>query len=73
MINERPRAIHYTYMPGDTVSAAIKKSNKFDATPQEVASLIEIYKAINIPHIPKPGMKVLMPILSRHSIHVDAL
>lgn len=65
-LTNRIKAKQHMYMPGDTVSAVIKKYNLFDVSKEELVQLIEEYKAINNPGVIKPGTSALVPILQRH-------
>lgn len=65
-INERIKAVPYMFMPGQTVSGAVKKSNLHDVTKEEMVDLLQQFKLINPPGNPKPGQKLLIPILPRH-------
>lgn len=62
---ERPKALPHLFMPGETVSGAIKKLNLYDVTKEEMGELLEQFKKIN-PDLPRPGMRVLIPVLTRH-------
>ena len=61
----RAKAVPHMFMPGETVSAAIKKYNNYDVTKQEMTELLNTFKVTN-PVIPRPGMRVLIPVLDRH-------
>jgi hypothetical protein len=63
---QRPQALPHLFMPGQTVTAAIKKLNLHDVTKEEMEELLAQYKQINPPKNPKPGEKMLIPILERH-------
>lgn len=65
-LTNRTKAKQHMYMPGDTVTAVIKKYNLFDLTRDELNHLIEEYKEINLPGVIKPGTSALIPILQRH-------
>ena len=66
----RPKALPHMFMPGQTVVAAIKLANRHDVTPDEVQLLITQFKEINGEINPKPGMRLLLPILERHHAEV---
>lgn len=72
-MKDRPKAVHHLFMPGETVSAAIKKYNLYDVTKDEMRALLEQFKYCN-PDLgnPRPGMSVLIPILPRHQEKVFA-
>jgi hypothetical protein len=53
-------------MPGQTVVAALKLYNLHDVTPEEQRFLLTQYKEINTPENPRPGVRVMIPILERH-------
>ena len=63
------KAVSHMFMPGETVVAAIKKYNLYDLTKQEVDLLLREFKEHNT-EIPRPGMRVLIPILERHQAAV---
>jgi hypothetical protein len=69
-IKKRPQAVPHMFMPGQTVTAAIKKFNLHDVTKEEMVELLTQYKSINPRQNPKPGQKVLIPILERHQAQV---
>lgn len=56
----------HNFMPGETLSAAIKKFNMYDVTPDEMQNLLMAFKNINGEAICRPGDRVLIPILKRH-------
>jgi len=65
-IKVRARAKPHLLMPGETITAVLKKYNLYDATKEEVNALLLQYKAINTDVVPKPGIRVMVPILLRH-------
>lgn len=65
-LKERPKALPHLFMPGETVSGAIKKINRHDTTPEEMILLLAQFKEINGEINPKPGMRFLIPVLLRH-------
>ena len=69
-LKERARGVPHMFMPGETVTGAIKKYNLFDVTKEEMPGLLSEYNSINPPMNPKPGMRVLIPILERHQAQV---
>jgi hypothetical protein len=66
-MKDRPKAVHHLFMPGETVMSAIKKYNFYDVSKEEAKLLIEQFKYCN-PDLgnPRPGNKVLIPVLQRH-------
>lgn len=62
----RPKALPHLFMPGQTVVGAIKLANRHNVTQDEVKLLIQQFKDINGEINPKPGMRLLLPILERH-------
>lgn len=69
-IKVRARAQPHLLMPGETITAVLKKYNLYDASKEEVASLLLQYKAINTDAVQKPGNRVMVPILLRHQAAV---
>lgn len=65
-ITERVKAKPHIFMPGETVTAAIKKYNFYDVSADEQKLLITQFKQINPDEIPRPGMRFMIPILPRH-------
>lgn len=63
---DRQRALPHMFMPGETLSGAIKKLNLYDVSIEETSSLLRIFKEINGESVLKPGMRALIPILPRH-------
>ena len=61
----RPQALPHLFMPGETVTAAIKKYNLYQAEPVEMDELIAQFKAINSSIVPRPGTRALIPIIPR--------
>jgi len=57
-------------MPGETITAAIKKHNLYDVSKQEMAQLLKTFTATNTAEIFRPGNRVLVPILERHQAAV---
>ena len=68
-LKERPKTLPHLFMPGETVSAVIKKMNKYDVTGEEMQVLLAQFKDIN-PGIPRPGVRALIPILTRHQTEI---
>ena len=62
----KPRAKPHLFMPGQTVTGAIKQHNFYDVTKEEMEGLLAKYKAINGDGNPKPGINVMIPVLPRH-------
>jgi hypothetical protein len=65
MIKPYIKAVHHMFMPGETVTATIKKYNLYQVTREEMPGLLEMFKEVNTAENPKPGMNVLIPILER--------
>ena len=66
-IKQRPKALFHLFMPGETVVAAIKKYNFYDVSQEEINELLKQFKACNPDlEVPRPGIRVLIPILPRH-------
>lgn len=63
---KRPKALPHVFISGQTVTGAINKINLHDVTPEEAKELMALYKQINPPVNPKPGVRALIPILDRH-------
>lgn len=63
---KRQKALPHLFMPGQTVTGAISKVNLHDVTKEEMALLLQLYRDINPPANPKPGVRVMIPILERH-------
>jgi hypothetical protein len=62
----RAKAKPHMFMPGDTVSGAIKKNNFYDVTKEEMNLLLKSFNTINGDKLPRPGMHFMIPILERH-------
>lgn len=73
MIKNRTQAVPHMFMPGETIGAAIKKYNLYDVTKEEMIELLTAFNSINVAGNPKPGMRVLIPILGRHQQQVFSL
>jgi hypothetical protein len=69
-IAPRTKFKRHLYMPGQTVTAAIKLANRHDVTKEEMPGLLLQYKEANGAENPKPGMSVVIPILPRHEAEV---
>ena len=65
-IKVKQTAQRHMFMPGETVTGAIKKHNLHDVTKEEMVGLLEAYKAINGEVNMKAGMSGMIPILRRH-------
>ena len=59
-------AQRHLFMPGDTVTGAIKKHNRHDVTKDEMPVLLEAFKEINGEVNMKAGMSAMIPVLKRH-------
>jgi hypothetical protein len=66
------KAKAHLFMPGDTITAAIKKHNLFDVTKNEMVVLLRSFTALNTDVVPKAGTRVMIPILPRHHDEVFA-
>lgn len=67
MIQERRiRAKPHLFMPGETISAAIKKYNFYSVTPEEMQQLLKDFTQINGEVMFRPGMNGLIPVLEKH-------
>lgn len=60
------KAKPHMFMPGETITAAIKRYNLYDVTKDEMEKLLEDFKKINDSLVFKPGMRGMIPILERH-------
>ena len=69
-LKPRAKGIRHLFMPGDTVSGAIKKYNRYDVTEGEMKALLIEYRQINTDAIPRPGSAVMIPVLERHHAEV---
>ena len=69
-MSNRQRVLVHLFMPGETLSAAIKKINLYDVTKDEMVLLISQYKRLNGDQVQRPGSRVLIPILDRHAAAV---
>lgn len=56
----------HLFMVGDTITAAIKKYNKHDISPEEMVELLEHFKEKNGLEPLRPGMRAHIPVLPRH-------
>lgn len=67
----------HMFMVGDTVTAALKKYNFHDISPDEMTQLLNEFRELNRPAQPgdtcsegyaivRPGMRAKIPILERH-------
>jgi len=65
MKTDNLKAIPTILMPGNTISGLIKKINLFKADPEETKLLLKQFANINEPQVLKPGMRVMIPVLSR--------
>lgn len=65
-MKKRPQALPHLFMPGQTVTGAIKKLNLYDVKSEEMEDLLKTFKHINPPENPRPGVTLLIPILERH-------
>jgi hypothetical protein len=65
-IPDRIKAKPHMFMPGQTVQGAVKQYNLYDTTKEEIIELMAQFNKINDNAIPKPGMNMMIPILSRH-------
>jgi hypothetical protein len=65
-IADRIKAKPHLFMPGQTVQGAVKQFNLYDTTPDEIRELMIQFNHINNHAMPKPGMRMLIPILQRH-------
>lgn len=65
-IKPRVKALSHMFMPGHTVTSAIKQINLYDVTKEEMPELLENFKKMNGDTVPRPGERVLIPVLARH-------
>lgn len=66
IIKVKSKSKLHLLMPGETITAVLKKYNLYDTTKEEVEALLLQYKAINSDTVQKPGSRVMIPILKRH-------
>lgn len=62
----KTKAKAHLFMPGDTITAAIKKYNLFDVTKNEMVVLLRVFNTLNTDAVPKAGQRVMIPVLPRH-------
>ncbi len=70
LLGKQIKAKPHLFMPGETISAAIKKYNFYDPTKEEMAVLLRTFSELNGARNFKPGERVMVPILLRH--HAEA-
>lgn len=62
----RPKVKPHMFMPGETISGAIKKYNLYDVKKEEMVQLLKLFNQINPAQTFRPGSQALIPILNRH-------
>lgn len=70
MNTQRTKAMPHVFMPGQTVTGAISKINLHDVTAEEMRALLVLYREMNTPANPRPGLRALVPILQRHEARI---
>lgn len=65
-ITPRQKAKPHLLMSGHTISAVIKQVNLYDVSKEEMTELLAQYKLINSADVPRPGTRVMVPVLERH-------
>lgn len=70
MIKISPYTQPHMFMPGETIEAIIKKTNRHDANQIELEQLIREYRLINGIGVPRAGTQALIPVLARHQTEV---
>lgn len=69
-LKARPKVVSHLLMPGETITGAIKKHNRYDVSAQEMTGLLKTFNTTNMAKVFKPGNRVLIPILERHQAAV---
>jgi hypothetical protein len=69
-LGKSPKVKPHMFMPGETITAAIKLYNFYDVTKEEMATLLKAFTGLNGAKNFKPGERGLIPILERH--HAEA-
>ena len=69
-LSPKVRAKPHMFMPGETITAAIKKYNLYDVSKDEMKLLLQQFSTFNPDPVMRPGMRVMVPILERHHAEV---